>query len=166
MVMCGEHPRAHHMTTGQLRLGFPPQNLEGSILARGGRMHLVTKRNPDSGAVSLHGAVLCIDCECITHGLSDECLVCGSRSLFSLARMLGATQPASAANRSKNTSNIVLLDAEIVVNLGQIEPRELSAAVEGITNLIAPTLVRGRACFHIKVEPVLGNHNADRLRVA
>jgi hypothetical protein len=44
--------------------------------------------------------VLCIDCECVTNDLSDECLVCGSRSLFSLAKLVGGTELSQRAHYS------------------------------------------------------------------
>jgi hypothetical protein len=129
-------------------------------------MHFGTNRKADLGAVPLQGAVLCVNCECVTDSRFDECLVCGSRSLFSLARMLGGTQLSSTATRSNRGENIALLDVEISVNLKQIEPRDLNAAIESITNLIGPTLGQGRACFHIKVEPVLSSYNSDVVRAA
>ena len=36
-------------------------------------------------------AVLCADCEVISDGARDTCVVCGSRSLLSLGRVLGGT---------------------------------------------------------------------------
>jgi hypothetical protein len=40
-------------------------------------------------AVCLQKAVLCADCDCVSDSPHDKCLVCGSRSLFSIARVLG-----------------------------------------------------------------------------
>lgn len=100
-------------------------------------------------AVPLHGAVLCIDCECVTRGLSDECAVCGSHSLLSLERLLGGSQVA----RAHEIVSIARLDVGIEINLQQVEPRVLSSTVEAITNVLISALVEGRARFHLNVEP-------------
>ena len=48
---------------------------------------------PDLSAICLQNAVLCADCEMISDSPHDACLVCGSRSLLSLSRVLGGTLP-------------------------------------------------------------------------
>lgn len=115
-------------------------------------MHQGVGKQAELGAVPLQSAVLCVDCECVTDGRSDECLVCGSHSLLSVARIVGGTL-AREANRPK-TDNQVLYNLEITVELKLIEPKDLNATVEGIASLIGPRLGRGRACCHITVEPV------------
>ena len=40
-------------------------------------------------AISLEKAVLCAGCDCVSDSPHDECLVCGSRSLFNLSRVFG-----------------------------------------------------------------------------
>ena len=126
-------------------------------------MNIGTKRHADLGAVSLHNAVLCVNCECVTNALSDECIVCGSRSLISLARMLCGTEESHKAYYSKKNENVLLFDAEITITLKQIEPKDLSATVEGIANLILPSIGRS---FHINVEPVVGSCKADAAKAA
>jgi hypothetical protein len=126
-------------------------------------MNLRNTIQADLDAVPLHRAVLCINCECITNGLSDECLVCGSHSLFNLARLLGGTELSHKAYLSKKKERVVLFDAEITINLKQIEPKDLSATVEGIASLIAPSLGRS---FHINVEPIVVRCHADAARAA
>ena len=42
-------------------------------------------------AVCLQNAVLCADCDCVSDSPHDRCLVCGSRSLFNIARVLGGS---------------------------------------------------------------------------
>lgn len=119
----------------------------------------------DSSAVPLNNAVLCIDCECVTSGLSDVCHVCGSHSLLGLARMLGGAQLSSAAKGARRAPNSSLLNVEIAVSLNRIEPRYLNDAVEGISNLIVAS--QGQARFHINVEPVGGqSSHAVSVRVA
>ncbi len=120
-------------------------------------MHQGVKKQTESGAVPLQSAVLCVDCECVTEGRSDECRVCGSHSLLSIARIVGGTLSREAENQKKPT--IVLYDLQITVDLKLIEPKDLSATLEGITSLIGPRLGRGGACCHIKVEPVSCNAN-------
>ena len=44
-------------------------------------------------AVTLQTAVLCAECEVISDSPHDRCLVCGSRSLFNIARIFGGTLP-------------------------------------------------------------------------
>ena len=87
-------------------------------------MRFGTNIQGKSGAIALQGAVLCVDCECVSNGLSDECLVCGSRSLFNLERMLGATEPSHRAHYSEKNEKVVLFDAEIMVKFKQIEPTQ------------------------------------------
>jgi hypothetical protein len=41
-------------------------------------------------AVALQNAVLCAECEVVSDSPHDQCLVCGSRSLVNICRMLGA----------------------------------------------------------------------------
>jgi hypothetical protein len=108
-------------------------------------MHLGTIKQAASGAVPLQNAALCVDCESVSNSRFDECPVCGSRSLLSIARMLGGALPRHKANCTKTDENIVLFDLEITIDLKQIEPKDLNAAVEGITSLIKPSLWRGEA---------------------
>jgi len=50
-------------------------------------------------AVALQNAVLCAECEVVTDSPHDTCLVCGSRSLFNIARMFGGSLPKNRATR-------------------------------------------------------------------
>ena len=52
-------------------------------------------------AVPLQNAVLCADCDVVSDSPNDTCLVCGSRSLFNVARFFGGILP------SKRTSLIM-----------------------------------------------------------
>ena len=40
-------------------------------------------------AICLKKAVLCVDCDVLSDSPHDYCLVCGSRSLFNVGRLLG-----------------------------------------------------------------------------
>lgn len=44
-------------------------------------------------AVALQNAVLCAECDVVSDSPHDMCLVCGSRSLVNISRMLGGTLP-------------------------------------------------------------------------
>jgi hypothetical protein len=49
-------------------------------------------------AVALQNAVLCADCDVVSDSPHDQCLVCGSRSLFNIARMFGGNLPQERAS--------------------------------------------------------------------
>jgi hypothetical protein len=44
-------------------------------------------------AISLQNAVLCAECDVVSDSPHDHCLVCGSRSLFNISRLLGGMLP-------------------------------------------------------------------------
>jgi hypothetical protein len=48
-------------------------------------------------AVALQNAVLCAECDVVSDSPHDHCLVCGSRSIFNIARMLGGDLPKDRA---------------------------------------------------------------------
>ena len=48
-------------------------------------------------AVPLENAVLCAECDVVSDSPHDACLVCGSRSLLNIARMLGGNLPRDRA---------------------------------------------------------------------
>lgn len=118
-------------------------------------MQIGTKRQADSGVVPLQGAVLCVNCECLSNGRFDECPVCGSHSLLSIAHMLGGTPLPDKARCI--TEDKVLFDLNITIELKQMESADVNASLERITRLIGARLAQGRACFHINVEPVVSN---------
>jgi hypothetical protein len=60
----------------------------------------VVDRPRKLNAVSLQNAVLCADCDCVSDSPQDRCLVCGSRSLFNISRVLGG-------NLSKNRAALI-----------------------------------------------------------
>lgn len=49
-------------------------------------------------AVPLQNAVLCAECDVVSDSPHDTCLVCGSHSLFNIARMFGGQLPKERAN--------------------------------------------------------------------
>ena len=49
-------------------------------------------------SVPLQNAVLCAECDVVSDSPHDICLVCGSRSLFNIARIFGGKLPPERAN--------------------------------------------------------------------
>jgi hypothetical protein len=49
-------------------------------------------------AVALQNAVLCAECDVVSDSPNDICLVCGSRSLFNIARLFGGNLPKERAS--------------------------------------------------------------------
>ncbi len=127
-------------------------------------MHLATKKEATPGAVPLQGAVLCVNCECVSSGRFDECPVCGSRQLLNISQMLGG-EPLSE-EPTPPTGDGVLFDLAISIELKQMNSKDVNAAVDRITRLIGPRLGHGRACLHINVEPVSAAHIADEPKAA
>ena len=56
-------------------------------------------------AVALQNAVLCAECDVVSDSPHDICLVCGSRSLFNIARIFGGNLPQSRAARSETETH-------------------------------------------------------------
>ena len=57
----------------------------------------VSEKGRVLNAVALQNAVLCAECDVVSDSPSDTCLVCGSRSLFNIARMFGGNLPQNRA---------------------------------------------------------------------
>lgn len=53
----------------------------------------VPERGRVLNAVALQNAVVCAQCEVVSDSPHDTCLVCGSRSLFNIARIFGGKLP-------------------------------------------------------------------------
>jgi hypothetical protein len=58
----------------------------------------VPERGRCLNAVALQNAVLCAECDVVSDSPHDRCLVCGSRSLFNIARMFGGNLPKDRAS--------------------------------------------------------------------
>jgi len=128
-------------------------------------MNFATKMQREPGAVPLQNAVLCVDCECVTNGRLDECSVCGSHSLLSLAKIIGGDQLTPTAPRP-GTNPETRFEVKIAIGWNQILPRELCGAIESIDRLIGPWLVNGQASCHIDVAPVPGIGKPEEARAA
>jgi hypothetical protein len=63
-------------------------------------------------AVPLQNAVLCAECDVVSDSPYDVCMVCGSRSLFNIARVFGGKLPeerVSLVAQSIETSSLDLV---------------------------------------------------------
>ena len=112
----------------------------------GTRNHLNVKVLP------LWNAVFCLDCEVISSSQDDECAACKSRSLVSLARMLGGSLLAYRAQQFQGWES-GLFDITITLELQEMHAKELSTVVERLTSVIAPKLAGERASLHVNVKP-------------
>ena len=65
-------------------------------------------------AVALQNAVLCAECDVVSDSPHDICLVCGSRSLFSIARLFGGNLPKNRATGIKSETQELAL-SELVL---------------------------------------------------
>lgn len=71
-------------------------------------------------AVYLQNAVLCAECDCVSDSPNDSCLVCGSRSLFNISRVLGGSLPSDrTAVLERPSLQPLERVTEVVVNLPQ-----------------------------------------------
>ena len=102
----------------------------------------------------LWNAVFCLDCEAISGSRGDECPACKSRSLVSLARMLGGSLLAHRAQHLRECES-GLFDITITVELQQVHAKDLSTTVERLTSVIGPKLAQDRASFHVNVKPTV-----------
>jgi hypothetical protein len=111
-----------------------------------------TRNHLDAGVLPLWNAVFCLDCEVISSSRGDECAACKSRSLVSLARMLGGSLLAHRAQHFQEWEG-GLFDITITVELKEMHAKELSTTVERLTSVIGPKLAQDRASFHVNVKP-------------
>ena len=111
-----------------------------------------TKNHLDAGVLPLSNAVFCLDCEVISTSRGDECAACKSRSLVSLARMLGGSL---LVHRTQQNCDSGLFEITITIELQQVQAQDLNTTVERLTSVIGPRLARDRASFHISVKPAL-----------
>jgi hypothetical protein len=110
-----------------------------------------TRNRSGAEVLPLWNAVICLDCEVISNTPGDECPACKNRSVVSLARMLGGSMLAHNVQRSHEGES-VLFEVNITVELRQMHAKDLTTTIERLTNVIAPTLARGRASFHVNVD--------------
>jgi hypothetical protein len=129
-------------------------------------MHLQSRNQTHSDVVPLRNAVLCVDCESVSSSLFDNCPVCGSHSIFRIAPILGGSLLPAENTRSARDANRVMYDLEFNIGLKQMEAEDVSAMVEGITDLIRAKFGWGRVSFHIDVEPVANSYSEHARKAA
>ena len=93
-------------------------------------MFAETRNHLDAGLLPLRNAVFCLDCEVISSSRGDECPACKSRSLVSLARMLGGSLLAHRAQHF-HPSESGLFDITIAVEMRQIHANDLRPSLRG-----------------------------------
>ena len=76
-------------------------------------------------AVALQNAVLCAECDVVSDSPHDRCLVCGSRSLFNIARLFGGNLPPNRA--ALIPSETVEVRREVVLNFPTHHMRRMKA---------------------------------------
>src|SRR5215467_59931 len=101
-------------------------------------MSAAFRHQPDENVLPLCNAVFCLDCEVISNSRGDECPACKSRSVVSLARMLGGSLHAHRAQRRES----VAFDIAIAIELQQVNARDLSTLVERLTGVVGPHLAK------------------------
>jgi hypothetical protein len=67
-------------------------------------VNIDSERDRPLNSISLQNAVLCADCDVVSDSPHDHCLVCGSRSLFNISRLLGGMLPSQRATLIDPTS--------------------------------------------------------------
>lgn len=111
-----------------------------------------THNQSEVDIVPLCHAVFCLDCESISNTPRDECPSCKSRSLVSLARMLGGSILGQQSRSLAQCANLSF-DITITVGLQQMHAEDLNTALERLSNMVGARLGRARASVHIDVEP-------------
>jgi hypothetical protein len=116
-------------------------------------------------AISLQRAVLCLDCECVSNCPHDQCPVCGSRSVSNLARILGGRMLGQSTKSTVKGPPVLRFNVGIVLQVKELQPVDLTDALETIARLISPYLSTGRASLHVQVEPA-SQHSAHYSQAA
>jgi hypothetical protein len=108
----------------------------------------------------MQDAVLCIDCEVVSTSSNDQCPVCSSRSLFSLARMLGGALSDRKTEFGEERGGPVKYDLDITLKIKEMTAKDLNDAITSINRLTMP----GRGCllesFHINVDSYVDSSTA------
>lgn len=77
-------------------------------------------------AIALQNAVLCAECDVVSDSPHDTCLVCGSPSLFNIARMFGGNLPQNRA--AMVPSETMEVRHEVVLSFPRHHTRRLKAS--------------------------------------
>ena len=65
---------------------------QGAVMNQSNIANLLPPERP-LNAIALQNAVLCADCDVVSDSQHDICMVCGSRSLVNICRILGGRMP-------------------------------------------------------------------------
>jgi len=114
---------------------------------------VIGARNEPEPKVPLGGAVFCLNCEVISQSRNNDCPVCHSRSILSLARILGGSLHDRKAEQELECGSF---DVTLSVNVQRMHASEVNTTLERLTAVIAPRLADGKASFHINVQPTAG----------
>ncbi len=79
-------------------------------------------------AVALQNAVLCAECDVVSDSPHDRCLVCGSRSLFNIARVFGGNLPQQRASLISEEA-VEIASAAVVLAFPKLHRPRRSATV-------------------------------------
>jgi hypothetical protein len=104
-----------------------PRFPRGSVM-KGSNVEAAAQAGRCLNAVALKNAVLCAECDVVSDSPHDRCLVCGSRSLFNIARLFGGNLPKDRASLIASDSR-ELTPYEVVLSFP--EPRRLHAKAAG-----------------------------------
>ena len=115
---------------------------------------LVGTRHRSEAEMPLGNAVLCLDCEVISHSCGGECPACKSHALLSLARVLGGSLREGKSHPGIQSGSF---DITLTIQLQQVYAKDVNTTLESLTNVIGPRLAQGRASFHINVQTTADN---------
>lgn len=121
-----------------------------------------TAKQPEPSLLPLWNAVFCFDCELIASNSDGECPACKSRSIVSLARILGGSVIAHRVQDSQEPGGR-LFDITMTVELLRMHAKNLSTVVERVANVIAPQLAQDRGTFHVHASPGAERLNSQTL---
>src|ERR1700690_4083823 len=76
---------------------------------KGSVVNIRAERDRPLNSISLQNAVLCAECDVVSDSPHDHCLVCGSRSLFGISRLLGGMLPRERATVIDTASRLSTL---------------------------------------------------------
>ncbi len=107
-------------------------------------MNTGTHAQEGVSAVPLLNAVFCAGCETISNSPHEVCIVCGSRSLTSLSRLLGSKLESRRPRAGRAT-----YDLEVMAKVREVPAAELNYLVQSITRLAAAGELER---LHINVE--------------
>jgi hypothetical protein len=107
---------------------------------------------PDRDFISMQSAVLCVDCEFVTTSSNDRCPVCGSRSLFSLFRILGGTLSDRKTGLKEERGEGVKYNLEVTFKMKKMTARDLNDAIASVDRLTMTGRGYLLESFHINVD--------------